>query len=76
MLIIMINNDENNWSTNDYNGDQAITIFQAIHFREPLISKKPRVLALNHVYLYGYWCCQGWILSVYDDSVMFLQYSY
>ena len=54
------------------NDDQAITIFQTMHFREPLISKKPRFLALNHVYLYIYWCCQVRILSVYDDSVMFL----
>ena len=31
------------------NDDQAITIFQTMHFREPLTSKKPRFLALNHV---------------------------
>ena len=51
MLIIMINNDENNWSTNDYNGDQAITIFQAIHFREPLL-----VTSLGFWHLIMYSC--------------------
>ena len=49
MLIMVINNDDNNENTNDDNDDQAITIFQTMHFREPLISKKPRFLALNHV---------------------------
>ena len=46
---MMINNDDNNQNANDDNGDQAITIFQTMHFREPLISKKPRFLALNHI---------------------------
>ena len=43
------NNDDNNLNTNDDNDDQAITIFHTVHFREPLISKKPRFLARNHV---------------------------
>ena len=36
------------------NDDQAITIFQTMHFREPLISKTPKILALNHVLVYSY----------------------
>ena len=54
MLIMMINNDDNNRNPNDDNCDQAIKMFQAMHFREPLVSKKPRFLALNDVYLYIY----------------------
>ena len=34
--------------------DETITIFQAMHFREPLISEKPKLLALTHVSVYGY----------------------
>ena len=49
MLMTMINDDDNNQNTDDDNDDQEITIFQAMHFREPLISKKPRFLALNHL---------------------------
>ena len=49
MLMMMINDDDNNQNTDDDNDDQEITIFQTMHFREPLISKKPRFLALNHV---------------------------
>ena len=45
------NDDDNHDSDDDdnVNDDQAITIFHTMHFREPLISKKPRFLALNHV---------------------------
>ena len=32
------NEDKNYDNANDYNGDLAITIFQKIHFREPLIT--------------------------------------
>ena len=35
--------------TNVVNGDQTITIFQTMHFKEPVISEKPRFLALTHV---------------------------
>ena len=44
MLMTMINDDDNNQNTDDDNDDQEITIFQAMHFREPLISKKPIVV--------------------------------
>ena len=43
-----------------------------MHFREPVISAKPEVLALTHVLVYGYWCCQVTILSHYNASVIFL----
>ena len=43
-----------------------------MHFREPVISAKPTFLALTHVLVYGYWCCQVTILSAYNASVMFL----
>ena len=43
-----------------------------MHFREPVISAKPKFLALTHVLVYGYWCCQVTILSAYNASVMFL----
>ena len=36
MMIKLNNND---------NGDQTITIFQKMHFKEPVISKKPKFLA-------------------------------
>ena len=39
---------------------------------EPVISAKPKFLALTHVLVYGYWCCQVTILSAYNASVMFL----
>ena len=42
-----------------------------MHFREPVISAKPKFLALTHVLVYGYWCCQVTILSAYNASVMF-----
>ena len=61
-----------NWIASDDNGDQTITIFQTMHFREPVISAKPKFLALTHVLVYGYWCCQVTILSAYNASVMFL----
>ena len=47
-----------------------------MHFREPLISEKPKFLTLTHVWMYGYWCCQVAILSAFDASVMFLLHSY
>ena len=71
MVIMMINNDDNNEHANDGNGDQTITIFQTMHFRKPAISAKPKFLALTHVLVYGYWCCQVTILSAYNASVMF-----
>ena len=49
-----------------------ITTFQTMHFREPVISAKSKFLALTHVLVYGYWCCQVTILSAYNASVMFL----
>ena len=61
-----------NWKASDNNGDQTITIFQTMHFKEPVISAKPKILALTHVLVYGYWCCQVTILSAYNASVMFL----
>ena len=72
MITMMINNDDNNYNVNDNNGDQTITIFQTMHFREPVISAKPKFLTLTHVFVYGYWCCQVTILSAYIASVMFL----
>ena len=72
MTIMMINNDDNNQNADDDNGDQAITVFQAMHFREPVISAKSKFLALTHVLVYDYWCCQVTILSAYNASVMFL----
>ena len=71
MIIMMTNNDDNNWNTNDDNGDQVI-IFQTMHFRELVISAKPKFLALTHVLVYDYWCCHVIILSAYNASVMFL----
>ena len=47
-----------------------------MHFREPVISEKPKFLALTHVSVYGYWCCQFAILSAYNAFVLFLLYSY
>ena len=47
-----------------------------MHFREPLIIEKPKFLALTHVSVYGYWCCQNTILSAYNASVMFLLHPY
>ena len=47
-----------------------------MHFREPLINENPKFLALNHVWMYGYWCCQVAILLAYNASVMFLLHSY
>ena len=61
-----------NWKASDNNSDQTITIFQTMHFKEPVISAKPKILAPTHVLVYGYWCCQVTILSAYNASVMFL----
>ena len=72
MVIIMINNDDNSWNVDDDNGDQTITIFQTMHFRESVISAKPKFLAFTHVLVYGYWCCQVTILSAYNAAVVFL----
>ena len=72
MVIMMINNDDNNYNVNDDNGDQTITVFETMLFREPVISAKLKFLALNHVLVYGYWFCQVTILSAYIASVMFL----
>ena len=35
-------------------GNQTITIFQTMHFKEPVISEKPSFLALTHAYVYSY----------------------
>ena len=61
-----------NGKASDNNSDQTITIFQTMDFKEPVISAKPKILALTHVLVYGYWCCQVTILSAYNASVMFL----
>ena len=53
MITMMTNNNDNNLNANDDSDDQTITIFQTMHFREPLISEKPRFLALTHVSVYG-----------------------
>ena len=71
MVIMMINNDNDNKNANDGNGDQAITIFQTKHFREPVTSDKPRFLVLTHVLVYGYWYCQVTILSAYNAPLIF-----
>ena len=54
MIIMMANNNDNYLNANDDSDDQTITIFQTMHFREPLISEKPKFLALTHVSVYGY----------------------
>ena len=48
-------------------------MFQTIHFREPVISAKPKFLVRT---VYGYWCCQVTILLAYYASVMFLLHYY
>ena len=45
----MINVDNNYDSGNDDKGGQTITLYQIMHFREPLISDKPKFLALTHL---------------------------
>ena len=47
-----------------------------MHFKEPLISEKPKFLELIHVSVYAYCCCQIVILSAYNVSVVFLLHSY
>ena len=49
MIIMMINNDDSNENANYDNDDLTITIFQTMHFKEPVISEKPKFLALTHV---------------------------
>ena len=51
---MMTKNNDNNLNANDDSDDKTITIFQTMHFREPLISEKPEFLALTHVSVYGY----------------------
>ena len=46
-----------------------------MHFREPLIRVKPKFLALTHVSVYDYWCCQVAIVSAYNVSVVLLLHS-
>ena len=47
---MMINDDDNNYDNlNDDNSDREISIFKTMHFRESLISEKPRFLALTHI---------------------------
>ena len=49
-MIKMTNDDDKNYNNaNDYKGGQTITSFQIMHFREPLISEKPKFSALTHV---------------------------
>ena len=36
-------------NSNDDNGEQTITIFQTMHFKEPVIREKPGFLARTHV---------------------------
>ena len=49
-MIKMTNDDDNNYDkANDNKGGQTITLFQLMHFREPLISEKPKFLAIKHV---------------------------
>ena len=55
MIIMMINYVDINFdNANDDNGDQTITMFLTMHFREPLISEKPRFLAVTLGWLYNY----------------------
>ena len=50
VMIKMINDDNNNYdNANGDKGGQAITLFQIMHFRDPLISEKPKFLTLTHV---------------------------
>ena len=50
VMIKKINGDDNNYdNANDDKVGQTITLFQIMHFREPLISEKPKFLALTHV---------------------------
>ena len=51
MIIMMIYNDDYILNAND---DQTKTTFQTMHFREPLISEKPKFLALTPVRVYSY----------------------
>ena len=48
------NHDSDGNNDDDDSGDLTITIFQTMHFREPLYSDKPKFLALTHVSVYGY----------------------
>ena len=50
MTIMMINNDDNSLNAHDDSGDQTVTIFQTMNFREPLISEKPKFLTLTLMY--------------------------
>ena len=77
MIKMIINDDDNNYNdANEGNGDQKMKIFQIMHFREPLTSEKPKFLALAHVYLYSYWCCQVTVLLAYNGFVTFWWHSY
>ena len=50
MIKTIINDDDNNYdNANEDNGVQTISIFQIMHFIEPLIGKKPKVLTPTHV---------------------------
>ena len=73
MIIMMINYVDNNFdNANDDNGDQTITMFLTMHFREPLISEKPRFLAVTLGWVYNYGCCQVTTFLFNNASVMFL----
>ena len=49
-MIKMINVDDNNYDNcNDDKGGQTIILFHIMQFREPLISEKPKFLALTHI---------------------------
>ena len=55
MIIMMINYVDINFDNpHDDNGDQTITMFLTMHFREPLISGKPRFLAVTLGWVYNY----------------------
>ena len=48
-MIKMINDDNHYDNANDDKDSQKITLFQIIHFREPLISEKLKFSAFTHV---------------------------
>ena len=73
MIIMMINYVDNNFdNSNDDNGDQTITMFLTMYFGEPLISEKPRFLAVTLGWVYNYGCCQVTTFLFNNASVMFL----
>ena len=50
MVKMIVDDVDNNYdNANEDKGGQTITLFQTMHFREPLVSEKPKFLALTHV---------------------------